>query len=83
MIYVVGIGPGSKDMMTLEAIKTMENADVIVGYKTYINLITEFIRDNTLKGTFRFSLKSIIAFSSFFTSILPISLIEFMSILFF
>ena len=45
MIYVVGIGPGSKDMMTLEAIKAMENADVIVGYKTYINLITEFIQD--------------------------------------
>ena len=44
-IYVVGIGPGSKDMMTLEAIKAMENADVIVGYKTYINLITEFIQD--------------------------------------
>lgn len=45
MIYVVGIGPGSKEMMTLEAITAMENADVIVGYKTYINLITEFIAD--------------------------------------
>lgn len=45
MIYVVGIGPGSKEMMTLEAIKAMEDADVIVGYKTYINLITEFIQD--------------------------------------
>ena len=45
MIYVVGIGPGSKDMMTIEAIKAIENADVIVGYKTYINLIAEFIED--------------------------------------
>lgn len=45
MIYVVGIGPGSKDMMTIEAIKAIENADVIVGYKTYINLIDEFIED--------------------------------------
>ncbi|RDY22768.1 precorrin-3B C(17)-methyltransferase [Romboutsia maritimum] len=43
MIYVIGIGPGSKEMMTLEAINAMEDADVIVGYKTYINLITEFI----------------------------------------
>lgn len=43
MIYVIGIGPGSKEMMTLEAIKAMEDAEVIVGYKTYINLITEFI----------------------------------------
>lgn len=43
MIYVIGIGPGSKEMMTLEAINAMEDAEVIVGYKTYINLITEFI----------------------------------------
>ncbi|MEG1311103.1 MAG: precorrin-3B C(17)-methyltransferase [Romboutsia sp.] len=43
MIYVIGIGPGSKEMMTLEAIKAMEDSEVIVGYKTYINLITEFI----------------------------------------
>lgn len=45
MIYVVGIGPGSKDMMTLEAIKSIEKADVIVGYKTYIDLINELIKD--------------------------------------
>jgi len=45
MIYVVGIGPGSKEMMTLEAIKALEDSEVIVGYKTYINLVTEFIKD--------------------------------------
>lgn len=45
MIYVVGIGPGSKDTMTLECIKAIEDSEVIVGYKTYINLITEFIGD--------------------------------------
>lgn len=45
MIYVIGIGPGSKEMMTLEAINAIENSEVIVGYKTYINLIHEFIKD--------------------------------------
>ena len=45
MIYVIGIGPGSKEMMTIEAIEAIKNSDVIVGYKTYINLITEFIKD--------------------------------------
>lgn len=45
MIYVIGIGPGSKELMTIQAIKAMEDAEVIVGYKTYINLITEFIGD--------------------------------------
>lgn len=45
MIYVIGIGPGSKEMMTIEAIEAMKDSEVIVGYKTYINLITEFIED--------------------------------------
>lgn len=45
MIYVIGIGPGSKEMMTIEAIEAMKDCEVIVGYKTYINLITEFIKD--------------------------------------
>ena len=45
MIYVIGIGPGCKNMMTEEAIRSIEDAEVIVGYKTYINLIKEFIHD--------------------------------------
>lgn len=45
MIYVIGIGPGSKEMMTIEAIEAMKDSEVIVGYKTYINLVTEFIQD--------------------------------------
>lgn len=45
MIYVIGIGPGCKDLMTQEAIKAMEDAEVIVGYKTYIDLVKEFIVD--------------------------------------
>ena len=43
MIYVVGIGPGSKDTMTLEAIKAIEDSEAIFVYKTYIKLIEEFI----------------------------------------
>lgn len=45
MIYVVGIGPGSKEDMTLRALKAIENSDVIVGYKTYIDLIEDLIED--------------------------------------
>jgi precorrin-3B C17-methyltransferase len=39
MLYVVGIGSGSKENMTQEAKNAMENADVLVGYTTYIDLI--------------------------------------------
>ncbi|WP_419725488.1 precorrin-3B C(17)-methyltransferase [Terrisporobacter petrolearius] len=45
MIYVVGIGPGCKNLMTIEAINAIDDAEVIVGYKTYIDLVKEFIVD--------------------------------------
>ena len=38
-LYVVGIGPGNKDDMTLRAIKALESADVIVGYQVYNDLV--------------------------------------------
>jgi precorrin-3B C17-methyltransferase len=41
-IYVIGIGPGSIDEMTLRAKNAIENSDVIIGYSTYIELIQEF-----------------------------------------
>lgn len=42
MIYVVGLGPGEKDQMTPRAIETLKKCDVIIGYKSYINLIKEY-----------------------------------------
>ncbi len=38
-LYVVGIGPGSEDGMTLRARKILDECRLIVGYKTYIGLI--------------------------------------------
>lgn len=48
MIYVIGIGPGCRDLMTQEAISAMEDAEVIVGYKTYIKLVEDFIKDKEI-----------------------------------
>ena len=45
MIYVIGIGPGCRDLMTQEAISAMEDAEVIFGYKTYIKLVEDFVKD--------------------------------------
>ena len=45
MIYVIGIGPGCRDLKTQEAISAMEDAEVIVGYKTYIKLVEDFVKD--------------------------------------
>lgn len=40
-VYVVGIGPGSYDQMTVRAARVLEECDVIVGYTVYIDLIRE------------------------------------------
>ncbi len=39
-IYVVGIGPGAAEHMTPAAVAAIERADVIIGYRTYLALIT-------------------------------------------
>lgn len=39
MLYVIGIGPGSQAMMTIEALDAIKDAEVIVGYKTYTHLV--------------------------------------------
>jgi precorrin-3B C17-methyltransferase len=45
MIYVIGIGPGSINHMTYEARTCIQKCDVIVGYKTYTELIRELTID--------------------------------------
>ena len=44
-IYVVGIGAGSADGMTYEARKVLGNADVIVGYTVYADLVKKLLPD--------------------------------------
>ncbi|MCI4454357.1 MAG: precorrin-3B C(17)-methyltransferase [Thermodesulfobacterium sp.] len=44
-VYVVGIGPGSLLYITPKAITAIREADVIIGYKTYINQIESLIKD--------------------------------------
>lgn len=41
-IYVVGIGPGEYEQMTIKAVKAMENSDVIVGYTVYVDLVKTY-----------------------------------------
>lgn len=40
-IYVVGIGPGALEDMTIRAKKTLESCQVIAGYTVYVDLIRE------------------------------------------
>lgn len=40
-LFVVGIGPGAYERMTMEARDVLESCQVIVGYTVYVNLIRE------------------------------------------
>lgn len=40
-LYVVGIGPGEYEQMTLKAIHALERSDVIIGYTVYVDLVKE------------------------------------------
>lgn len=42
-IYVVGLGPGGKEDMTLRAVHAIESSDVVTGYDYYIELIRDMI----------------------------------------
>ncbi|MBQ1895283.1 MAG: precorrin-3B C(17)-methyltransferase [Clostridia bacterium] len=50
-LSVVGIGPGSYEGMTLQAIKTIEAADVIVGYTVYCDLLKPHFPDKEFFST--------------------------------
>lgn len=40
-VYVVGIGPGAYEKMTMEAARVLRSCDVIVGYTVYVDLVKE------------------------------------------
>lgn len=40
-IYVIGIGPGEYEQMTIKAARAMESCDVIIGYTVYVDLVKE------------------------------------------
>jgi precorrin-3B C17-methyltransferase len=50
-LTVVGFGPGSKDDMTFRAAKAIEEAEIIVGYKTYTDIVAEFFPGKDYRST--------------------------------
>ncbi|MBI5048420.1 MAG: precorrin-3B C(17)-methyltransferase [Deltaproteobacteria bacterium] len=50
-LCIVGIGPGGMEHLTFKAKESLENCDVVVGYKTYIDLIRGVIPDKEIFST--------------------------------
>ncbi|MDD2972149.1 MAG: precorrin-3B C(17)-methyltransferase [Lachnospiraceae bacterium] len=41
-LYVVGIGPGAYEDMTIRASRCLDNSDVIIGYTVYVDLVKAY-----------------------------------------
>ena len=50
-LFVVGIGPGGYDGMTMGAVKALENADLIVGYTAYCDLMRPYFPEKAFLST--------------------------------
>lgn len=50
-LYVIGIGPGGLDYMTLKSIKAIEQSEIIVGYTKYIDMIKSLIGNKEIAST--------------------------------
>ena len=50
-LYVVGIGAGNYDGMTVGAVKALEAAEVIVGYTVYCDLVKPYFSDKEYIST--------------------------------
>ena len=50
-IYVVGIGPGAYEKMTIEAAEVLKKCDVIIGYTVYIDLVKDHFPEKEFLST--------------------------------
>jgi precorrin-3B C17-methyltransferase len=48
--YVVGIGPGAVDLMTIRAKNILEKVDIIAGYNAYLDLVKPYFPDKEYLG---------------------------------
>lgn len=48
---MVGLGPGDRDALTPQALKAINAADVVVGYKTYLRLVEDLLENKNVVST--------------------------------
>ena len=47
-LSIIGLGPGLRSYMAAEALEALEAAEVALGYKTYLDLVEDLLRDKTV-----------------------------------
>jgi len=49
-LFVVGIGPGCPELLTLKAKKVLETSDYVIGHKRYVDFVREFVRGKIIES---------------------------------
>lgn len=50
-IFVVGFGPGDFKHITTRAVEALQQSDMIIGYKTYVELIQDLVSAKSIVST--------------------------------
>ena len=50
-VYVIGMGPGAYEQMTVAAVEALKGCDVIVGYTVYVDLMKKYFPETTFFGS--------------------------------
>ncbi|MEE8185445.1 MAG: precorrin-3B C(17)-methyltransferase, partial [Thermodesulfobacteriota bacterium] len=50
-IHIIGIGPGGNEHLTLKAKKILGDCEIVVGYKTYIDLLSPLLQGKEVFST--------------------------------
>lgn len=50
-LYVIGIGPGGLDHMTIRAMEAIKESDIVVGYNKYIDMIKPLLEEKEIFST--------------------------------
>ena len=50
-LFVVGFGPGDFKHITTRVVEAIQESDLIIGYKTYIDLIQDLVTEQTVVST--------------------------------
>ncbi len=48
---MVGLGPGDRDLLTPQALEAINYADVVIGYKTYLELVEDLLEGKDVIST--------------------------------
>ncbi|MEM2071002.1 MAG: SAM-dependent methyltransferase, partial [Archaeoglobaceae archaeon] len=49
-LFVVGIGPGSDELLTIKAAKIIEEADIVIGHRRYVEMVKHLAKGEIIES---------------------------------